>query len=88
MIRPKNPRDVAESIALTRIASLAAQILITLRTPGRSGGYDSERILRGWLAEDGYQFSSNDLAPALALLEAAGYLEHPPFEAMCPVRAG
>ena len=38
----------------------------------------SERVLRGWLVEDGATFSNDDVSPALALLEAAGYIERLP----------
>ena len=74
MVRPRTPRDLAEAQRLSRVASLAGQILVTLRSPGR-GVYDSERILRGWLVEDAATFSNDDMSPALALLEAAGYIE-------------
>jgi hypothetical protein len=71
MSRTRTPLDLAESQALARIASLAAQVMVSLRSPGR-GVYDSERGLRSWLTEDGCEFSNTDLAPALAMLEASG----------------
>ena len=70
MSRTKTPRDVAELQALQRIATLASQILITLRAPNR-GVYESERDLKQWLNEDGVTYTT-DVAPALALLEACG----------------
>ena len=48
-----------------RMASLASNVLTSLRRPGR-GRYDSERLLRSWLNEDGVQFTTSDLGPALA----------------------
>ena len=71
--RPRTPLDVAEAQALARIASLAAQILSTLRQPGR-GVYDSERQLRSWLSDDGVTHTAADIVPALALLEACGHI--------------
>jgi hypothetical protein len=68
--RPRTPRDVADREALVRIAGLAASVLVSSRRVGR-GVWESERVLRSWLAEDGISFSSSDLAPALALLETA-----------------
>jgi hypothetical protein len=68
------PPDELELQQLTRQAVLAHQVLVSLRKPGRSGSYESERHLRGLLADDGVQFSWGDLAPALALAEAAGLL--------------
>jgi hypothetical protein len=76
MIRPKTPRDVAEREALIRVASLAAQILITLRARGR-GLYESERQLRQWLADDGIAHSAGDIRPALDLLESTGRISDP-----------
>ena len=76
MIRPKTPRDVAEREALNRVASLAAQILITLRARGR-GLYESERQLRQWLADDGIAHSAGDIRPALDLLESTGRISDP-----------
>lgn len=73
MSRTKTPKDLATQQALTRIALLAAQILITLRQQSR-GVSESEGVLRGWLQDDGVQFANSDLAPALAMLEAAGYI--------------
>ena len=71
MSRTRTPLDLAESQALARIASLAAQVMVSLHSPGR-GVYDSERVLRSWLTEDGCEFSNVDLSPALAMLEASG----------------
>ena len=71
MARPRTPKDVADLAALNRIALLAGHILITSRQPGR-GAWDSERGLRAWLTDDGYSFANDDLAPALAMLEASG----------------
>jgi hypothetical protein len=70
MIRPRNPLELAESQALSRIASLAASIMVSMRRPGR-GVADSERHLRGWLQADGVEFGNDDLSPALALLQAS-----------------
>jgi hypothetical protein len=67
--RPKLPLDLADARELARIAALASSVLVSLRQPGRSI-YDSERILRQWLSDDGIQSTMADLAPALVLLEA------------------
>lgn len=67
---PKTPKDLADRLALNRIAALASDILVCLSKPG-CGVYDSERQLRQWLQEDGIQHSSSDVAPALDLLESA-----------------
>jgi hypothetical protein len=67
--RPKTPLDESDRLALARIASLAAAIMSSLRTPGR-GRYDSERQLGEWLSEDGVSYTSADLGPALDLLES------------------
>jgi hypothetical protein len=68
--RPKHDPVIAEREALIRIAVLASNILATLRQPGR-GRYDSERHLGRWLTSDGYSWTTADLSPALALLEAS-----------------
>ena len=70
MGRTRTPKDLATQQALNRIASLAGQVLITSRQPGR-GAWDSERGLRAWLTDDGVNFANDDLGPALALLEAS-----------------
>jgi hypothetical protein len=67
--RPRTPKDIADRQALVRIANLAADMLITLRT---RGVYESERELKQFLAEDGASFSTNDVKPALDLLESTG----------------
>jgi hypothetical protein len=72
--RPRTPKDVADRLALTRVASLAADILVWLRQPGR-GMYSSERELKQWLTEDGVQFTTADIAPALGLLESTGKIQ-------------
>ena len=71
MGRSRTPRDLADHQTLARIALLASHIMITLRQPGR-GVFDSERQLRVWLSDDGYEFSNSDVSPALVLLEATG----------------
>ena len=40
-------------------------------TTGR-GVWDSERVFRSWLTDDGCLFANDDLGPALATLEASG----------------
>ena len=75
--RPKTPRDEADQQAIDRIATLAKQVLTTLRQPGRGSRYDSERQLRKWLTDDGIQHSTSDIGPALTLLESAGLLVRP-----------
>jgi hypothetical protein len=70
MSRPKTPRDLAEQQSLVRVATLASHILIALRQPNR-GVFDSERQLRGWLSDDGYEFGNNDLVPELLSSELA-----------------
>jgi hypothetical protein len=74
--RPKTPLDESDRLALARIASLAAAIMSSLRTPGR-GRYDSERQLGEWLSEDGVSYTSADLGPALDLLESTKRLKRP-----------
>jgi hypothetical protein len=74
--RPKTPLDESDRLALARIASLAAAIMSSLRTPGR-GRYDSERQVREWLSEDGVSYSTADLEPALDLLESTKRLNRP-----------
>ena len=69
--RSRTPSDLAEQAALSRIATLAHHVMIALRQPGR-GVYESERQLRGFLTQDGYEFANDDLGPALTLLEATG----------------
>jgi hypothetical protein len=69
--RPKSPQDVADRTELVRIATLAAGMLTSLRQPGR-GVYDSERVLRSWLQDDGVSHSTSDIAHALSLLESTG----------------
>jgi hypothetical protein len=69
--RPRTPKDEAERIEFEHIMSLARSILTCLRQPGR-GVYDSERALKLWLSEDGIQFSTNDIAIALGVLEVMG----------------
>jgi hypothetical protein len=84
--RPRSPRDVAERTELVRVASLAHQVLVSMRRQGR-GMYDSELDLRSWLAEDGTAFTSGDLSPALALLEACGKIGRSAAKSNSP-RAG
>jgi hypothetical protein len=72
----KTPLEVAEKQRLVRIANLAASVMVSLRQPDRSS-YDSERELRGLLEADGVQFTTADLAPALALVDALGWLQRP-----------
>lgn len=74
MSRPRTPKDLAEQQALQRIATLAHQIMITLRQPQR-GVYESERMLRQWLSDEEVQFANNDLANALDLLESVGWIQ-------------
>ena len=69
--RRKTPKDLADRLALNRIAALACDILVCLSKPCR-GVYDSERQLRQWLQEDGIQHSTSDIAHALTLLESTG----------------
>ncbi len=71
--RPPLGLEQSESQQLHRIADLSIAILRSLRAVGR-GRFDSERRLRAWLTSDGVPFSQNELAPALALLEANGQL--------------
>jgi hypothetical protein len=65
--RPRTPLDLANAQALARIASLAAQVLVSLRQRGH-GQYDSERRLASYLSDDGISFTTADLAPALTQL--------------------
>jgi hypothetical protein len=74
--RPKTPKDVADAQALSRIATLASQIMVSLRQPDHEI-YDSERQLRGWLTEAGIQHSTSDIGPALTLLESTGRIQRP-----------
>ena len=87
MGRPVTPIDIHEQQSLARIASLAASIMPTLRKLGRSR-YDSERTLRGWLAEDGIRYSTGDLAPALDLLQSTGRIGRPTITATTSARGG
>jgi hypothetical protein len=77
MARPKSPLEVAESAALVRVANLASQVMVTLRKPGRTR-YESERTLRGWLADDGVTYSASDVVYALGLLELTGRIHRGP----------
>jgi hypothetical protein len=74
--RPKTPLDESDRLALARIASLAAALMSSLRTPGR-GHYDSEWQLGEWLREDGVSYTTAELGPALDLLESTKRLERP-----------
>jgi hypothetical protein len=74
--RPKTPLDESDRLDLAGIASLAAAIMRTLRTPGR-GRYDSELQLREWLSEDGVSYTTADLGPALDLLASTKRLKRP-----------
>jgi hypothetical protein len=65
--RPRTPLDLANAQALARIASLAAQVLVSLRQRGH-GQYDSERRLASYLSDVGISFTTADLAPALTQL--------------------
>jgi hypothetical protein len=76
MARPKTPLDVQDRESLLRIASLASNVLSTLRYPGR-GRYSSENSLAGALAEDGVTFSRADLSPALGLLQLTQKIQRP-----------
>lgn len=77
--RPKTPLDESDRLDLAGIASLAAAIMSTLRTPGR-GRYDSELQLREWLSEDGVSYTTADLGPALDLLASTKRLKRPAVE--------
>jgi hypothetical protein len=68
--RPKTDPVTAEREALTRIAELASNVMVSLRQPGRRR-YDSERRLG---RDDGLTYTTKDLSPALGLLEATGRL--------------
>jgi hypothetical protein len=61
---------------LHRIATLAACVLACMGQAGRSR-YESERQLRGWLSDDGVQFTAADIGPALTLLASTGQLVRP-----------
>jgi hypothetical protein len=76
MSRQPTPLDVADHESLIRIATLAARVMGTLRTPGR-GKWDSKRTLRKFLADDGVPLTTADLSPALALLEATKRISRP-----------
>jgi hypothetical protein len=57
--------------------------MCTLRTPAR-GHYTSENQLRKWLSEDGITFTTADLSPALALLEATKRIVRPEVKPNAP----
>jgi hypothetical protein len=71
--RPANSPIELESDRITRIGALAISVLKCMWDPTRSR-YRSERELRGWLAEDQIQHTTEDVKPALALLGVAGCL--------------
>ena len=81
--RPKTPLELQEAQSLQRVASLAASIMVSSRKQGR-GVWESERELRGWLSADGVEFSNNDVAAALALLEATKRIGRTPAKANAP----
>jgi hypothetical protein len=85
--RPKTDPVEAERSALIRIAELAGNIMNALRQPGR-GKYDSERHLSRWLVADGHEWTTADLSPALALLEATGRLMRPATASQTTPRPG
>jgi hypothetical protein len=76
MSRPKTPLDLANAQALSRIASLASYVLVSLRQPRRHR-YESERQLASYLSDDGISFTTADLSPELTLLEITGRLIRP-----------
>jgi len=76
MSRQSTPLDVQDQDSLARIAKLAAQVMSSLRTPGR-GQYSSERVLRSWVSEDGYSSTTADIGPALTLLAATKRIVRP-----------
>ena len=76
MSRQSTPLDVQDQDSLARIAKLAAQVMSSLRTPGR-GQYSSERVLRSWVSEDGYSSTTADIGPALTLLAATRRIVRP-----------
>lgn len=82
-MRLKTPLDLADAQALGRVASLASSVMCTLRTPAR-GHYTSENQLRKWLSEDGIAYTSQDLSPALALLEATKRIVRPEVKSNNP----
>jgi hypothetical protein len=69
--------------ALSRIATLASEIMVSLRQPDHEI-YDSERQLRGWLTQAGIQRSTSDIGPALTLLESTGRIERPEVKGRGP----
>jgi hypothetical protein len=81
--RPKAPLDLANAQALSRIASLASCVLVSLREPGRHR-YESERQLASFLSDDGIAFTTADLSPALTLLEITGRLIRPVVKQNAP----
>ena len=76
MSRQSTPLDVQDQDSLARIAKFAAQVMSSLRTPGR-GQYSSERVLRSWVSEDGYSSTTADIGPALTLLAATRRIVRP-----------
>jgi hypothetical protein len=57
--------------------------MCTLRTPAR-GHYTSENQLWKWLSEDGITFTTADLSPALAPLEATKRIVRPEVKSNTP----
>jgi hypothetical protein len=72
--RPASSPESLEHERITRIGALAISILKCMRSDPSRSRYRSERELRGWLAEDQIQHTTEDIKPALALLEASGLL--------------
>ena len=72
--RPASSPTELESDRITRIGALAISVLKCMRSDPSRSRYRSERELRGWLAEDQIQHTTEDIKPALALLEASGLL--------------
>jgi hypothetical protein len=85
--RSKADPHIAEAQALQRIATLAVNVLRTLRQSGRYR-YDSERVLRKRLSDDGIAYTISDLGSALTLLEAAGRLVRPLRRLILLIRGG
>jgi hypothetical protein len=84
--RPVTPADVAEHQALIRIATLAARVMLVLRSAAH-GRYSSERQLVGWLNDANMRWTASDLRPALDLLLTTGRIERGPADGTAP-RAG
>ena len=72
--RPASSPESLEHERITRIGALAISILKCMRSDPSRFRYRSERELRGWLAEDQIQHTTEDIKPALAFLDASGLL--------------